>query len=155
MSPVRPATTADVDAVAALERSALGGDAWSRRLVAEGIAEALPTVAYLVAPGAEAGVAGYAVVSCAGEDAELQRIAVEEASRRAGVGGRLLDAVLERAAASGATRLLLEVREDNAAALGFYLAHGFAELARRRRYYRDGATALVLARPVRRAMMEE
>jgi [ribosomal protein S18]-alanine N-acetyltransferase len=45
-------------------------------------------------------------------------------------------------------RLLLEVREDNAAAISFYARHGFAELGRRARYYRDGTTALVLSTPV-------
>ena len=45
----------------------------------------------------------------------------------------------------GADRLLLEVREDNAGALAFYAARGFVEIDRRPRYYRDGATAVVLA----------
>jgi ribosomal-protein-alanine N-acetyltransferase len=40
--------------------------------------------------------------------------------------------------------MLLEVRADNAGALAFYLAEGFAEIDRRRRYYRDGADAIVL-----------
>jgi ribosomal-protein-alanine N-acetyltransferase len=42
--------------------------------------------------------------------------------------------------------VLLEVREDNAAARAFYAAHAFTEIDRRRRYYRDGATAIVLLR---------
>ena len=46
-----------------------------------------------------------------------------------------------------AERLLLEVREDNGDALAFYDARGFRELARRPRYYRDGATAVVMERP--------
>ena len=36
----------------------------------------------------------------------------------------------------GADRLLLEVRENNAGAIGFYAAHGFVEIDRRPRYYR-------------------
>ena len=36
---VRPATSEDVAAVAALERDNLGADAWSEGLVAEGLAE--------------------------------------------------------------------------------------------------------------------
>jgi len=47
--------------------------------------------------------------------------------------------------------VLLEVREDNAGALAFYAAHRFAEVDRRRRYYRDGATAIVLLRALGRA----
>ena len=36
--------------------------------------------------------------------------------------------------------------EGNAAALAFYAAEGFTEVARRRRYYRDGADAVVMQR---------
>ncbi|MFC7500868.1 GNAT family N-acetyltransferase, partial [Nocardioides sp. GCM10030258] len=68
--------------------------------------------------------------------------------RRSGVATALLAAVQALAAEGGADRLLLEVREDNAAARGFYERHGFTELGKRARYYRDGTTALVLAAPV-------
>ena len=40
------------------------------------------------------------------------------------------------------------MREDNAGALAFYAATGFAEIARRPRYYRDGATAVVMELPL-------
>ena len=53
---------------------------------------------------------------------------------------------LSAARDGGADRQLLEVREDNAGALSFYAARGFVEVDRRRRYYRDGATAVVLRR---------
>ena len=55
-----------------------------------------------------------------------------------------------RPAAEGADRLLLEVRENNAGAIGFYAAHGFVEIDRRPRYYRDGATAVVMRRALGR-----
>jgi ribosomal-protein-alanine N-acetyltransferase len=49
---------------------------------------------------------------------------------------------------TGANRLLLEVREDNAGALAFYASRGFIEIDRRPRYYRDGTTAVVLRLPL-------
>ena len=52
----------------------------------------------------------------------------------------------------GATRILLEVSADNAGALAFYEAEGFAEIDRRRRYYRDGSDAVVLARDTERPL---
>jgi len=138
-----PARPDDAPAIAALEAVALGRDAWSPGLVAEGVAGAVPTVHYRVVRQAGEVVA-YAVVSVAGDVAELQRIAVAPDRRRAGLAGALLADVRRRATAEGAERLLLEVREDNAGALAFYLASGFGELARRPRYYRDGATAVVM-----------
>jgi ribosomal-protein-alanine N-acetyltransferase len=142
---VRAATEADVEAVAASEEENLGPDAWSRGLVEEGVCGRLPTVHYLVAE-ADGRVVGHAVASVVDDVAELQRIAVTAERRRRGLATALLEAVVTLAVPAGAQRLLLEVREDNAAALGFYAAHGFVEVDRRRRYYRDGASAVVLSR---------
>jgi ribosomal-protein-alanine N-acetyltransferase len=140
---VRTAVPADVGAVSRLEEECLGVDAWSAGLVREGIAGALPTVVYLVAEVDDV-VVGHAVVSTAGDIAELQRIAVDAAHRRGGVASALLARVLEVADRTEADRLLLEVREDNRAALAFYARRGFTEIDRRPRYYVDGATAVVL-----------
>jgi ribosomal-protein-alanine N-acetyltransferase len=144
---IEAATSADVPAVVALELVALGPDAWSAALVEQGITGEVPTVHYLVFR--EDGlVIGYAAVSVAGDVVELQRIAVDPDRRRGGVATLLLGEVVRLARADGAERVLLEVREDNAGALEFYGAAGFAEIARRPRYYRDGATAVVLELPV-------
>jgi ribosomal-protein-alanine N-acetyltransferase len=146
---IRPATEADTEAVAASEAANLGPDAWSTGLVAEGVAGRLPTVHYLVADD-EGLVVGHAVVSVVADIAELQRIAVTEERRRTGVAGALLGEAVSLAASSGADRLLLEVREDNLPALAFYAGHGFVEVDRRPRYYRDGTAAVVLRRTLGR-----
>lgn len=148
MTRVRPARAGDVEAVARLEQECLGRDAWSPGLVREGIAGGLPTVVYLVAEGGAGRVEGYAVASMAGDVAELQRIAVDPGSRRGGVASALLEGVVEQAGRTEADRLLLEVREDNAGAQAFYASRGFTEIDRRRRYYADGATAVVLLLPL-------
>lgn len=143
---VRPAGDTDTERIAELETSALGRDAWSPALVAEGVAARLPTISYLVAE-TDGLVIGYVVVSVAGEDAELQRIAVDADVRRKGVASSLLTAGLAHAVRHGAERMLLEVREDNTGARDFYASTGFTEIGRRPRYYRDGATAVILERP--------
>jgi ribosomal-protein-alanine N-acetyltransferase len=141
------ASPADVEAIADLEQECQGGDAWSAGLVSDGVTGALPTVRYLVAKR-DGRVVGYAVASFAGDIAELQRIGVVANARRLGVASALLDEVVAEAPATGANRLLLEVREDNAGALAFYADRGFVEIDRRPRYYRDGATAVVLRLPL-------
>ena len=146
---VRPATPDDVPAIAALEAANLGPDAWSLGLVEEGVKGALPTIRYLVAE-VDGEVVGHAVASLVADIAELQRIAVDPAHRRPGHASDLLDAVVAAAREAGADRLLLEVREDNAGAIGFYAARDFVEIDRRPRYYRDGATAVVMRRSLGR-----
>jgi ribosomal-protein-alanine N-acetyltransferase len=144
---VRPATLDDLAEVVRSEELNLGGDAWSDRLIAQGVSGDLPTVLYLVA---EAGagpvpeILGHAVASIVDEMAELQRIAVHHPHRRRGVAGLLLARVEQEARAGGARRLLLEVREDNVGALAFYARRGFTELSRRPRYFRDGSAAVVM-----------
>ncbi len=140
---IRAAVAGDLDAVVVLEADALGVDAWSRPLLAEGLRGLLPTMHYLVAQtGGE--VVGYAAASVAGDIAELQRIAVTPAHRRAGLAGALLSEVAALGRTGGADRLLLEVRSDNTGALAFYAGAGLVEIDRRPRYYRDGATAVVM-----------
>mgnify|MGYP000524717825 CR=1 FL=1 len=72
---------------------------------------------------------------------DVQRVAVDPAHRRAGLGRGLFAAA--DPLLSGRT-VLLEVADDNAPALALYAALGFTEIARRPRYYADGRTALVL-----------
>ncbi len=145
---VRPADAGDVDAIVDLELVAFPLDPWSEPLVAEGVAGRVPTTSYLVAERGAAFV-GHAAVSVVQEIAELQRIATVTTARRTGIASALLAAVHDHAAACGAERLLLEVRDDNEPALAFYAGAGFAEIARRAGYYRDGTDAVVLQRFVR------
>lgn len=140
---VRPAVPADLETVAALEAEALGADAWSRGLLAAGLAGDVPTVAYLAAV-ADTRLVGYAVLSLAGDVVELQRIAVGADHRRQGIATVLIGAARAFARDHDAERVLLEVRDDNAGARACYAAAGFTELARRPRYYDDGAAAVIL-----------
>ncbi|MDQ4008192.1 MAG: ribosomal protein S18-alanine N-acetyltransferase [Actinomycetota bacterium] len=144
MTRVRRATDVDVDAVAALEVEVFGADAWSAASVAGELTG--PGRQALVAVDDSGAVCGYVVVLLVGDVADLQRVAVAPALRRRGVASALL-----AGCHVGAARMLLEVRADNAGALAFYDRHGFAEIARRRRYYADGADAVVMKREVRAA----
>lgn len=144
---IRTARPGDVAAVARLEHDCLGRDAWSEGLVREGVLGRLPTVTYLVAE-VDGAIVGHAVVSTAGDIAELQRIAVAEEHRRQGIAASLLKAVVDAARRTPADRLLLEVREDNRPALSFYARQDFVEIDRRARYYADGTTAVVMRLPL-------
>jgi ribosomal-protein-alanine N-acetyltransferase len=144
---IRRAAPADAAAITELESVCHGPDAWSAGLIRVGVAGDVPTVSYLVAD-LDGLVVGYAIASYAGDIAELQRIGVSPALRRTGVASALLAEVIAEAPRTGADRLILEVREDNAGALSFYAARGFIEIDRRARYYRDGTTAVILRLPL-------
>lgn len=136
---LRPATADDVAAVHALEQELFGADAWSSGAVREELTGPRRTALVACDPD----VVGYVVTREAGDVVDLQRIAVHPARRRHGLARRLLTE------AACAERMLLEVSATNTAALAFYAGEGFAEIARRRRYYRDGSDAVVMERPAR------
>lgn len=148
-TPVTEATAADLPELAAIEAEVFGADAWSP-------AQLQPEVAggRLLVTRSDDRCAGYVAVAVAGDVADLRRIAVGSSYRRRGVATGLLDAALAAAGDRGADRMLLEVSEANAGARAFYEHHGFVEIARRERYYRDGTAALVLERATGAAPVE-
>lgn len=91
---------------------------------------------------------GMVLARVAADEAEILTIAVLPEARRQGMGRGLLDAVATLAAGRGVVGLFLEVSTENHAAQALYGACGFAPVGRRRRYYPDGADALVLRRAI-------
>jgi [ribosomal protein S18]-alanine N-acetyltransferase len=138
---LRAATLEDAPVIAELERDLFGVDAWSTASV---LGELKPPRFAVVAVDGE--VIGYAITGRSGDVVDLQRIAVRAKHRRRGVAHDLLAAALEDA--DGSERMLLEVSATNTGAVAFYVAEGFAEIDRRRKYYRDGSDAVVMARRV-------
>lgn len=81
------------------------------------------------------------------DEAEVHTVVVHPAQRRRGLGRRLVDHVLSAWQESGVVAVHLEVRDDNAPAIGLYLREGFAEVGRRPRYYGDVDARLMCWRP--------
>ena len=139
----------DVEAVQALDAELFGPTAWTPGTFWGELA-AGPSRWYVVAEtrpdgGGEAVLAGYAGLLVSAGDADVQTIGVAPSAQGRGVGTVLLRALTERAARSGATALLLEVRADNTPAISLYTREGFERVAVRRRYYQPGdVDALVM-----------
>jgi ribosomal protein S18 acetylase RimI-like enzyme len=66
------------------------------------------------------------------DDIELKRIYLLHRFQGSGLGRRLLDWSMEQARAMGKKRLLLGVKADNTAALGFYERVGFERIGERK-----------------------
>ena len=78
---------------------------------------------------------GHGVLSAAGDEAHLLNLTVKPESQSNGLGGKLLEHLLERARSRGAETVFLEVRESNHPAIRLYDRCGFNEIGRRRDYY--------------------
>ena len=144
---IRLAVPEDAPALAALEATLFGVDAWSESAV---LGELDGPGRHAVVAAEDGDVVGYAVTMRSADVVDLQRIGVRSDQQRQGVARALLDEVLDGAAAEGADRMLLEVSAVNTAALAFYAAADFVEIDRRRRYYRDGSDAVVMRRSLGR-----
>lgn len=70
-------------------------------------------------------------------------------ARRSGLGSRLMAAAEERLRALECSVVSLEAAVDNAAALAFYLRHGYNVIQTIPRYYLDTIDALVLVKDLR------
>jgi ribosomal-protein-alanine N-acetyltransferase len=141
---IRPARSADLATLRALETACFGRDAWGEQALEGELAGVPDTRCVLVAEGGDASITGYASLLAVAATADVQRVAVRPDRRREGIGRALLDALLAQARGRGCAEALLEVRHDNAAALAMYEAIGFEQIARRRGYYHGVADALVL-----------
>ncbi len=87
---------------------------------------------------------GFLIGRQAGDEAEILNLAVETKSRRRGEGGALLKAGVQEFRGLGVSRVFLEVRESNEAAVAFYGKHGFSKVGRREGYYRDPEEAALV-----------
>jgi len=83
-------------------------------------------------------MAGYTVVMIAAGEAHLLNLSVAAPWQRRGIGRQALGFVAGLARDYGATKILLEVRPSNTAAIALYAAAGFTEIAVRRGYYPAG-----------------
>jgi len=78
-------------------------------------------------------------------------IDVPQASRRLGVGSRLLTTAEGRLRAAGCHSVTLETAVDNSAALAFYKRHGYSVAKTIPRYYSNGVDAFVLEKELHSA----
>ena len=127
-----PATTGHLPQIAALEKVCFPGDPWSGELFRAALDN--PTVAILLAEGADGSILGYAVLSTVLDEGNLDNIAVAPHCRRQGVADALLSALTLFCREQLAV-LMLEVRASNTPAIALYEKHGFAAVGRRKNYY--------------------
>jgi ribosomal-protein-alanine N-acetyltransferase len=136
-----PARLDDLPAILRLEAEGFGPDerwserSWSGELLGEG-----RTV--LLARGAQP--AGVIALSTVGEVADLHRVVVAPASRRQGLGLRMVRAGLLAVRQLGARVVMLEVEYANLGAIALYQRLGFEQVRVRRDYYGSGRDALIL-----------
>jgi len=141
---LRGGTPADAEALAALEL-AVFPHPWTAPQLAHELR--LPSALAVVAEAARE-VAGFALFRRVLDEAELLRLAVAAPLRRRGLASALVARGLALLQRAGVRSVFLEVRADNAPAIGFYEAAAWKAAGRRARYYPDGVDALLYRREI-------
>ena len=122
---IRLASAADAKAIAQLSRTEIEHDLpwkWTPSRVSHAIADHMTNV--VVAFDGRF-LAAFGIMLYREDTAHLQLLAVRPDVRRRGVGSKVLRWLEEVALVAGVSRLSLESREDNVAALSFYRKHGY------------------------------
>ena len=122
-----------VAAVAELEKICFS-DPWSEKSVASELNNKLAL--WLVAEE-EGHVAGYIGSQTCGDESDVMNVAVHPDFRRRGIAESLVIALVEELKSLESHCLTLEVRASNESAQKLYEKMGFAEVGRRKNYYRN------------------
>lgn len=148
---IRSGSAADLEGVMRIMDRAFDpefGEAWTR---SQCLGIMPMTGVTLLLAEEDGGPVGFALHRLVADEAELLLLAVDPTFHRRGIGSRLLQQFIVASTRAGASRLHLEVRENNPAAI-MYRATGFEIVGRRRNYYtgRSGGSrdALTLSRTV-------
>lgn len=102
------------------------------------ITEMIEKKEYKIVAIIEDEIVGYGIFHDAIDIIELIKIGVLPEKQRQGIGEKIMAGIEE------IRDILLEVRESNKKAINFYKKLGFKECSKRKNYYRDGETAIIM-----------
>ena len=125
------AVATDDALLAKLERACFPSDPWSTASIASHIASPAGDARVAYADGEPI---GYLFTTVIPPEGEVLRIAILPEFRSCGAGTHLLTEFLSD---TPITDCYLEVRASNLPAICLYKKHGFAEVGRRKKYYRE------------------
>ena len=109
-------------------------DPWSEKSIASELDNKLAF--WLVAAEGDT-VAGYIGSQTVIDETDMMNVAVHPDFRRKGIAEALVNTLVENLQKMGSRCLTLEVRTSNAPAIALYEKLGFAEIGRRKNYYRN------------------
>ena len=137
---IRSMSEPDLDAILAIEQVSYPAP-WKREHFIQEIHSPLAFPYVAVFDGT---IVGYVCLMSLFEEAQIMNIAVVALHRGRRVGRMLLEKAVSVAREKGAERLVLEVRESNAAAIGLYEGFGFVPFSVRKGYYEGKEDALLM-----------
>jgi ribosomal-protein-alanine N-acetyltransferase len=143
---IRRASRNDLASIVAIATANASASQWPEAEYVQAIENVAARRMVLVAESQGPGILGFIVAHLAGEEWEIENIAVTPERQRNGVGQALMRVFMEIARLHGAEVIFLEVRRSNSSARILYERCGFQVAGERKSYYRNPAEDAVLYR---------
>jgi ribosomal-protein-alanine N-acetyltransferase len=139
----RVANAFDLPVFVSLDKELFPYSPWSTSQYKEEFSN--PTRHFVVAVDAAQNIIGYAgVFAPGGAEADLLTVGVVPAHRGQGIARQLMTMITDWAKEQGSVAMMLEVKVDNAEAIGLYESMNYSKLNVRRDYFGAGLDALVM-----------
>ena len=139
----RVATAFELPVFVSLDKELFPYSPWSASQYKEEFSA--PTRHFVVALDNEQSIIGYAGVFAPGAaEADVLTVGVVPNHRGKGVARQLMELLTNWAHNQGSTAMMLEVKVDNAEAIGLYESLGYSKLNTRKDYFGPGLDALVM-----------
>ena len=139
----RDAHSMDIPVLVSLDKELFPYSPWSSGQYREEISA--PTRRFIVAVDEGLSVIGYAgVFAPGGAEADILTVGVISKYRGQGIARQLMAGITKWAIDQGSIAMMLEVKTDNAAAIGLYESLGYSKLNIRKDYFGSGLDALVM-----------
>jgi ribosomal-protein-alanine N-acetyltransferase len=139
----RVATAFDLPIFVSLDKELFPYSPWSASQYKEEFSA--PTRHFVVAEDDEQSIIGYAGVFAPGAaEADVLTVGVVPSHRGKGIAHQLMVLITDWAREQGSTAMMLEVKVDNAEAIGLYESLGYSKLSTRKDYFGPGLHALVM-----------
>ena len=139
----RVATAFDLPVFVSLDKELFPYSPWSASQYKEEFSA--PTRHFVVAVDDGQSIIGYAGVFAPGAaEADVLTVGVVPNHRGKGVARHLMERLTNWAHNQGSTAMMLEVKVDNAEAIGLYESLGYSKLNTRKDYFGPGLDALVM-----------
>jgi [ribosomal protein S18]-alanine N-acetyltransferase len=142
----RTATSNDRENMARLHSETFLQEPWSKDFISKLLNRqgALALLAKTNPP--HSSLAGFILLQCAADEAEILTIAVAQDQQRQGIGTKLLERAIKHLTAQNITNLFLDVSCNNQPAIALYDHLGFIQCGNRPNYYKDGSDGVLMAK---------
>jgi ribosomal-protein-alanine N-acetyltransferase len=139
----RVANAFDLPVFVSLDKELFPYSPWSTSQYKEEFSN--PTRHFVVAVDAAQNIIGYAgVFAPGGAEADLLTVGVVPVHRGQGIARQLMTMITDWAKEQGSVAMMLEVKVDNAEAIGLYESMNYSKLNVRKDYFGAGLHALVM-----------